>query len=192
MNFKALKTTALSLFMLGVFAVGTSQTTKKEIKTNKSEIAWVGKKLTGEHDGTIAVQSGYMNFENNLLVGGELIIDMTSIEVEDLSGDSKRDLENHLKSDDFFGVSSFPVAILEIVKAVHKGGDNYEVMANLTIKGITKSINFNLMAGKKYATADFKIDRAQYNVRYGSKTFFSDLGDKFIEDKFDISATIRF
>lgn len=186
------KSFILSILVLSAFSFAPNKKEKKEIKPNKSKITWTGKKVGGEHTGTIELHSGHIFVKNGELVGGELIINMRSIAVTDLSGKSKTDLEKHLKSDDFFGAEAFPVAILKITSAKKTGRDLYKVKANLTLKGITQSITFEMMAGKHYATANFQIDRSKYNVRYGSKSFFDDLGNKFIYDLFDVSATIRF
>ena len=102
-------------------------------------------------------------------------------------------LEGHLKSDDFFGVQNFPAATLKITKVKAKG-DGYNVMADLTIKGITEPVEFMATVKEKdgmiHAMSDIKIDRSKYNVRYGSNSFFDNLGDKAIYDEFDLSVNL--
>ena len=89
---------------------------KKVVK--KSSITWLGKKVTGEHSGTIGLKSGYLQMEGEKMTGGEFVIDMTSLAVTDLQGEYKGNLEGHLSSDDFFGVANYPTSTLTIKKAL--------------------------------------------------------------------------
>lgn len=166
-------------------------TLKKKIDIKESQVTWIGKKMTGEHSGTIQLKDGFFLMENEDLVGGEFTIDMNSIEVTDLSGEDKTNLEGHLKSDDFFGTEVYPLSNM-VFKSITKKGDVYQITANLTIKEITHPITFDLKMDKGSASAKFQIDRAKYNVRYGSGSFFSNLGDKTIYDKFDVAVTLKF
>jgi len=68
--------------------------------------------------------------------------------------------------------------------------NKYDITADLTIKGITKPINFTATMNENTATADITVDRAKYNVRYGSGSFFEGLGDKMIYDNFDLSVKL--
>jgi polyisoprenoid-binding protein YceI len=168
-----------------------------EIKPKNTEIKWVGKKVMGQHDGTIKLESGKLNWENNTIIGGEFVIDMSSIKVKDLKkGKKRQSLESHLKNDDFFAVDKHPKAKL-VLKNVNLGkGGKYEFLGALTIKGITKPISFegDITKGEKKikAKADIKVNRTLYDIKYKSKSFFKDLGDKFIEDIFTIDVSISF
>lgn len=157
-----------------------------------SEITWNGYKVTGQHEGTINMQSGDLTMDaNGALTGGTIVIDMSSIKTTDLTGEYAGKLEGHLKSDDFFGTTTFPTSTLKITKVASKGtpGD-YKVSADLTIKGKTNPIKFYANITDKVATATIKIDRTEYDVRYGSGSFFDSLGDKTIYDEFDINVKL--
>ena len=162
------------------------------ISKANSEITWKGYKVTGKHFGSIELKKGMFNYEDGQLKGGEIWIDMSTIKVEDIQGEYAQKLEGHLKSDDFFGVANFPTAHFKITRVVSRGtpGD-YKVIGDLTIKESTKEIKFlanvSEESGKMVATADITIDRSDYNVRYGSGSFFDNLGDKTIYDEFDLS-----
>jgi len=78
------------------------------VNTEQSVIKWKAYKVTGQHNGTVKVQSGNLEFDGDMLQGGEFTIDMASITVGDLEGKYKQKLEGHLKSEDFFGVESIP------------------------------------------------------------------------------------
>ena len=165
---------------------------KKEIKVENSKVIWKGYKVTGSHQGTIALQSGNLTFEANKLVGGEFVIDMTTITNTDLEGDYKGKLEGHLKSDDFFGVATFPTASLVFKEVKSTGKNSYAVKGDLTIKGIKNPISIDISIYGSKATASVKIDRTKFDVRYGSTSFFDNLKDKAIYDEFDLVTDLEF
>lgn len=163
------------------------------VDTNESVISWKGYKVTGEHSGTINIKNGDLKFEEGALVGGGFDIDMTSLKVTDIQGEYAQKLEGHLKSGDFFGVDKFPSAKFVITKISAKGtpGD-YKVTGDLTIKETTKEIRFyaHVNEDRKSATAEITIDRTDFDVRYGSGSFFDSLGDKTIYDDFDLNVKL--
>jgi len=165
-----------------------------KIKVDESTIAWVGHKVTGEHNGTIGIKDGSLTINDGMLAGGTITIDMTTITDLDQQGAGKTKLENHLKSDDFFGVETYPTATLTITKVNTAGNGKYTITADLTIKGITNPVTFDALVKNDTkqitATADIKVDRTLYNVRYGSGKFFDNLGDKAIYDVFDLNVKL--
>ncbi|WP_303315568.1 YceI family protein [Flavivirga abyssicola] len=181
--------TVVTLFTLSFTAIDKN---KKEIKTDKSKVVWKGYKVTGSHEGTIAIQSGFLNFEGDKLTGGEFVIDMTTINTTDLDGEYKGKLDGHLKSDDFFGVAAHPTAKLVFVKVKTTGKNSYEVTGDLTIKGKTNPITFAISVYGNKATATLKVDRTKYDVKYGSTSFFEGLKDKAIYDEFDLVSDLEF
>lgn len=164
----------------------------KIIKITNSKVVWKGYKVTGSHEGLITVQSGMLNFKDEKLVGGEFTIDMTTITATDLEGEYKGKLEGHLKSDDFFGVEKYPTAKLIFSKVKATGKNSYEITGDLTIKGKTNPITFNLSVYGNKANASLKIDRTKYDVKYGSTSFFDGLADKAIYDDFDLVVDLEF
>jgi polyisoprenoid-binding protein YceI len=166
---KNLKSIALALVAL--VTLSTSAQTKK-VDAAKSTINWVGKKVTGSHEGTINLKDGALVFKGNKLAGGSFTVDMTSINTTDLEGKGKANLDGHLKSDDFFGTENHPTANLVIKKIADKGNGVYGVNADLTIKGKTNTIGFEITVAGNTATADLKVDRTKYDIKYGSGSFF--------------------
>ena len=165
---------------------------KKEVNTENSTITWKGYKVTGSHTGTITIKSGDLTFNNDQLVGGNFTIDMLSIRVTDLDGEYGQKLEGHLKSDDFFGVTNFPEASLVFTNVKATGKNAYEVVGQITIKGKTENITFDLSVYGNKANAALKIDRTKFDVRYGSTSFFDGLKDKAIYDEFDLVVDLEF
>ncbi|PHR10428.1 MAG: lipid-binding protein [Sphingopyxis sp.] len=192
-----MKNRILNLAIVAVVAfIGFSFTvkegTKKEVKIEKSKVVWKAYKVTGSHVGTIALKEGSLTFEKDKLIGGKFTIDMTTIINTDQEGEYKEKLEGHLKSDDFFGVKTYPTSSLIFKKVRAIGKNSYKVTGNLTIKGITNPIDFEVSIYGKKATATLKVDRAKYNVRYGSTSFFDNLKDKAIYDEFDLIVDLEF
>ena len=188
-----MKTTMKTLLLLAIVLVGTAFTTnpieRKEVK--EGTITWTGKKILGSHTGTIDLKSGYLEMEGENLIGGMFEVDMTSIKNTDLGPDYKAKLEGHLKSGDFFNVEEFPTATLKI-KGARKKGNVYNVMGDLTIKGVTENVNFEIAMGETGARATVVIDRTKYGIKYGSGDFFDDLGDKSISNNFNLDVVMKF
>ena len=179
----------------GLAFTGAEKMESYTVDTAQSTIEWKGYKVTGKHNGTVKVQSGSLDFDGEELVGGNFVIDMSSITVLDLQGEYKAKLEGHLKSEDFFGVEQHPTASFVINKVISRGAPgDYRIEGDLTIKETTKPIKFNARieeeGGQRVAVADITLDRAEYNVRYGSGSFFDNLGDKTIYDEFDLTVNL--
>lgn len=181
------------MVMALVVASLTASAQNKKIDVKKSSIGWVGKKVTGQHSGTINFSEGTLVFNGKKLRGGKFTVDMNSITVTDLeAGKGKEKLEGHLKADDFFGTDKFGTATLEIKLISANGDDTYNVTADLTIKGISKPVNFTIAVKGNKATANLKVDRTKYDIKYGSGSFFDNLGDKAINDEFELNVSLQF
>ncbi|GGI58131.1 YceI family protein [Winogradskyella haliclonae] len=185
-------TATLVIIAFMTFSFTTLEGDKKDIKIERSKVVWKGYKVTGSHTGNISIKSGQLIFDNNQLKGGQFIIDMSTITVTDLEGDYKNQIEGHLKSDDFFGVTKFPQASLTFTDVKVTGKNSYRVIGNITIKGKTESVSFDLSIYGNKANASLKIDRTKFDVRYGSNSFFDGLKDKAIYDEFDIIVDMEF
>ena len=168
---------------------------KIAINLEKSVVKWKGSMLFsfGNHFGTVDFKAGSLEFENNEIKDGSFVVDMTTIVNTD--GDYSEDLVNHLKNEDFFDVEKFPYANIKITSATKKEEGQYSITADLTIKGITHPITFTSevkINGEEFiGTASFKIDRTKWGVKYGSGSFFKDLGDKMILDDIDFNIILK-
>jgi polyisoprenoid-binding protein YceI len=186
------KKISLITLLLVVATTAWGQSSVIKINPSESNIHWLAKKVTGQHEGNINFIEGGFELDGKQLAGGSFIVDMSSIMCTDLTGTYKDKLEGHLKSDDFFGVEKFPKASLVITKSEMKMENHHLVSADLTIKGITHPINFEMhMEGNK-AMAKLVIDRSKFNVRFGSNSFFDNLGDKAIDDEFELDINLKF
>lgn len=187
------KTIAAALIIATItFAFTTIEDGKKEVKVETSSVTWKGYKVTGSHAGSIALKQGSLDFKDGKLAGGEFVIDMTTIENTDMEGEYKAKLEGHLKSDDFFGVATYPTAKLVFNTVKSTGKNSYEVTGDLTIKDKTNPVTFDMSIYGNKATANIIIDRTDYEVRYGSASFFDNLQDKAIYDEFDLITDLEF
>ncbi len=164
------------------------------VDATKSTFKWTGKKVTGSHWGYVKFSKGQLITNGNNITGGTFTVDMTTMDVQDIQGEYAGKLLGHLKSDDFFGVEKHAASTLVIKKATVKQGTTYDVVADLTIKGITSEVTFPATITKDATTltaqAAFKINRTKYDIKYRSGSFFSDLGDKAISDDFEVEVNI--
>lgn len=180
-------------FALLIIVSSTAFAQNKTINAATSNINWVGKKVTGQHSGTIKIKSGTLVFKKDKLKGGSIVVDMTTISTTDLkAGEGKEKLDGHLKAADFFGVEKHPTSKIDFKKIADKGNNVYTVTADLTIKNIKKSITFDITATTTSATAALKVDRTKYDIKYGSGSFFDGLGDKAINDEFELNVSLKY
>jgi len=179
---------------------------KEEVKVEKtnmvnnldlttSVMTWKGTKPTGSHNGTVSFTSGGMVVENGVLKEGEFVIDMSTIKNLDMAGsEGAGKIEKHLKAPDFFDVALYPSSKFVITSVLQVEG-NMTVTGNLTIKDVTKSITIPASVSTLDGVTTFKselfnIDRADFNVKYGSKRWIEGLKDKFIDDLVEMSFTV--
>lgn len=164
----------------------------KKVNAENSKITWLAKKVTGQHEGTVNLKEGALILKDGKLVGGKFAMDMTSINTTDLEGNMKEKLDGHLKSDDFFSTAKNPTAELAFKTIADKGNGVYTVTADLMIKKISNPITFEISVSDAGASTKLTIDRTKYDIKYGSGSFFDNLGDKAIYDDFDINVDLKF
>lgn len=173
-----MKTLVRSIAFLASFAAVAAMAETKAIDTKESHIAWKGTKVTGEHFGKLYYKEGKLDVENGKIKGGEFVVDINTLTVEDLKGEWADKFIGHMKNEDFFEVTKFPTAKL-VVKSV----EGNKVKGDLTIKGKTNPVEFTYKEDKGVYTGDLEFDRTKFNMVYGSGSVFKGLGDKMIHDK---------
>ncbi|MCP9198364.1 YceI family protein [Gramella sp. GC03-9] len=182
-------------------ATAEAEAAKFSVDTEASVIEWQGSKPTGNHTGTISIAQGTFMATDSLIQSGNFVIDMNSIEVTDLEGEDKTDLEAHLKGTvegqegDFFNVNKFPEATFEVTGITEKEGQKM-LQGNLTIKEETKNISIPVSINQdgeniQITSEQFAIDRTKWNVNYGSKSVFDGLGDNFINDDIELTIDLK-
>jgi len=187
---------AAALFSIAVFA-GSDEGETYKINAEKSTIFWTGKKVTGEHTGTLAIKSGMVKVENGKPVSASFDIDMTTIKVTDITdAGTNSKLVGHLSSDDFFGVKSYPVGKFEAtsfteIKGASGRDANYTIKGKLTLKGKTQEVMVKAFVGMKgsglVSNGSATFDRTKHDIKYGSGSFFDNLGDKAIYDDVELT-----
>ena len=198
---KVLMTTTAAFLICGFAIANGPGTTKTIYQADKetSSVTWKGKKVTNEHNGTLGMKDATIIMDGENFVSANIVFDMNEITCTDLNEEYGAKLIGHLKSDDFFSVASHPTALFRaseftMLRAPDENGNNYRVTGNLTIKGVTNEISFP--DSIKSAEETLKIngtaifDRSKWNIRYGSGSFFDDLGDQLIYDDVEISFSI--
>lgn len=174
-----------------------------DIDLAASTIHWKGYKIMGNHTGTINLSEANLQFDNGNITGGHFIADMKSVKVTDLMDDGeeeeeapeeveedKNDLAGHLMDGDFFDAGNFPTAKFEITNA-EASGNAYQITGNMTIKDVTDPVTFVAKLDNNTFTATVPVDRTKFGVKYGSGTFFENLGDRAIKDVFDLEVSLK-
>ncbi len=159
------------------------------VDVERSTIEWSAKKVGGGHTGTVKITDGTLIYTGKALKGGSFQMNMSSI-----TSDNAR-VTNHLKSDDFFSAEKNPMSKFEITKVTSAGTDRVNITGNLSIKGFTHPVTFpasvKQQKGVLVAVASgIRVDRTKYDIKFRSKTFFGDIGDKAIDDEFELSINL--
>jgi polyisoprenoid-binding protein YceI len=189
------KQTIIALLILVTAFAFTGKNDEYTVNTDQSKLTWVGRKVTGEHTGNISIADGKLVADGKTLKAGSFKIDMASITNQDIEDESYRQkLLGHLKSDDFFSTDKHAQSTFVITKVTPGAGNQYQIKGNLTIKGITKEIEFpaTVQVDEKQVIAKAKVvvDRTQYDIKYGSGSFFDNLGDKAIDNNFELNVNL--
>lgn len=162
------------------------------VDNKESIVAWKGSSVHGKHEGYVYVSKGELMIEDGQLMGGTVLIDMSTIEGDDHRSDNN--LIGHLKDLDFFDVKKFPYSTVEITKVDSINGGSMSVTGNLTIKGITHPVAFpartEFSSGVVKANGKLTIDRTQWGIRYKSGKFYDILADEIISDSIEFQIKI--
>ena len=175
-----------------------SQTLSQSINVIKSNVKWYGDEITGkQHYGSLKFKEGNIILTgtgkiSDKIISGNFIVDMTSLNVEDMTGRGKNSLEGHLKSDDFFSVSKFNYAYLKILKINDPVNGVQTINGDLIIKGISHPVTFTMELNGKKAKSNLIFDRTKYDVKFRSGNFFQNLGDKLIYDDIKLEVSLEF
>jgi hypothetical protein len=161
-----------------------------KIDNKQSLITWKGSmKLSPEekHVGYIFISKGDLWEENNQLVGGEVEIDMHSMEYADKK--DKNTPIQHLKSEDYFDVKKNPTAAIVITKIEKLSDSSFTITANLTIKGVTNQLSFpatiKIENGILNANAQFSIDRTKWGITYRAERFYEKIADYTVSNEIE-------
>ena len=162
------------------------------INPDQSIIVWTGREVTtSKHFGNIYFASGQFEVKSGLISSGEFVVDMTTIDNQDLPEDRRGRLEAHLKSDDFFSVESHPTALLSILSSESLADGKWLVSGELTIKTFTHPVEFEMLNSNDGWKANLVFDRSKYEVKFRSGTFFENLGDKLIYDDIELAINLK-
>ncbi len=145
----------------------------------------------------LELDSGVFTVNNGKVESGSFLIDMKSIVNLDIPVDDENNakLVGHLKSPDFFDVEKYPSAAFEVTGFEEKEGKTM-LSGNLTLKEKKNNVTFPVVVSSEgdsftITSEMFTIDRSKWDVKYGSKSFFDNLGDKFINDDIELKITLK-
>lgn len=170
-----------------------------KVDTASSSIQWKASKVTGDsHNGNISVKEGTVEVADGAIKSGTIVTDMATITNADLakSPDYQKKLVDHLKSEDFFGVTKKgqETSTFNITSVEKKSATEILVKGTLTMIGQTHPVEFpatvKMDKGQLTGTANLKLDRTKWGLKYGSGKFFKNLGDKMINDEFELTLNL--
>ena len=171
-----------------------------KLQPQLSVLGWEGAAVTHAHKGTIQFTGGDLQVNNNMVVGGTATVDMKTIKATDITdADSQGKFVGHMSSADFFDAPAFPTSTFKItsitpIKGAAADADNATITGDMTIKGVTQKISVPAKVGVKNGVASVTgkvtIDRTKFGLKYGSKSFFTSIGDKAINDTFDLTFNV--
>ena len=198
----------------GAKEVNQSKTGEKwDLNVSDSKIEWIGTKVTGYHTGIVPLKSGNIYVDNGNVTGGKFVMDVANMSVSGPKGvdtASNKKLLGHLKSADFFDVTTYPEARFELTDVKpYKGGPvkdsadaredeiseykvadpTHMISGNLTMKGVTKNIEFpariTVSGNTAEAIAKFNINRKEWGIVYKGKP------DDLIRDEIHLGISIK-
>lgn len=169
-----------------------NKVTMMVVNIEKSVINWKGSMLFsfGQHNGTVNFKEGYVQMEKGKISGGKFVVEMNSI--VDENGSNNSDLVSHLKNEDFFEVEKYPESKLVFKNFEYVDINRMKIEADLTIKGITKSItlyNVDYYPNELKISTKFKIDRTDFGVNYSSKGL-AEVKDHAISDAIELEVIV--
>lgn len=184
-------------FIVAVLALSTVSSFAQTFKVDPalSKIVYVGKKVTGEHTGTITLKSGSVTLKGDEIEKGEFVADMNSLTSTDITDpEYNKKYVVHMTSPDFFDTSKYPESKL-VINSSKKTAKGLEVKGNLTLLGQTKPVAFTVTVVKKTDSefsgkSNLTLNRTNWGLKYGSTSFFKGLGDKAINDEFTLAVEI--
>ncbi len=134
--------------------------------------------FTVRHMMVAKVRGSFSEYSAEITVGENPLDSTLSAVVQMASIDTGNgDRDGHLRTNDFFSIDEFPTMTLRSTSIEAKGGD-YVLHADLTIKGVTKSVAFDLeFAGtgqdpwgntKAGFTASTTINRKDFGIEWNA------------------------
>lgn len=162
----------------------TADTLRLDIQ--KSKIQWVVTEMRGirRRTGIVSFKNGFFLVRKDKLVGGNFIVAMETIDVTDIPTNEKiarNNLLNHLKSVDFFNIVEYPQSLFELTNIQNVGSDSLRISGNLSIREITKNIEFFAHQNDSVFRANFKFNRFDWNIAYKGSWADKTLVDKDVE-----------
>lgn len=165
------------LFSLAAMAFGMAAfAAEYKLTGDNTKIEWTGTKKAGKHVGGFKKLSGTCTCDGDPT---KAKLEVT-IETDSIHSDDEK-LTGHLKNKDFFDVSTNPTSTFKATK-IEKDGEKVKITGDFTLCGKTKSITFPATVTEKDGTlnltAEFKINRTEYGMKYGAGMIDDDVALK--------------
>ncbi|MBO6605778.1 YceI family protein [Psychroserpens sp.] len=182
---KNLKHTFVLLLSL-VFVTAWSQNQK--LNTKNSTFSWTGKAAFNAYalTGSLKAEKGQVTINNDKIESLNVIINMKSLDHEN------SDLKSHLRSADFFEVTTYTKATFKLIKPAKIENGKATVIGMMTIKGQSKQETIELTIKEDTLSFSHIMDRTAYGIKYNSPSFFKKMKENAIADNFELKGTLVF
>ncbi len=160
--------------------------TLHEAVVDTASINWTGYGEIGGYSltGSVQLKQANITLDSNRLKNALVTIDLTTI------SHKEEQLQKHLRGKDFFDVIKYPTAIFEASSIVYSDAQTATITGTMNMKGINREIAFpvNIKQTSRgmVVRGNISIDRTRFGIKYNSSSFFGDLGDQAIQNKFDL------
>ena len=175
-----MKNTIILLTVIISLSMSSMAQSMFKVNSEKSKFSWTGYASVGDYapTGTIQLSSGTLNFDGLNISKAVFEFNMKTITQEN------KDLQKHLRNEDFFDVEKYPKATFILGKIM-----NNQATGLLKIKGVQKRISFPITIKKSEKEisiqANINVNRTDFGIKYNSTSFFANLGDYAIKDNFE-------
>ena len=183
---KKIKNILVFFCIFGVFIFNNSYAKSYQIDDAKSKITFSAFHAGNQFIGEIKKYQSKIDFDQKNLKNSkiEVIFDMNSFKTgNDMYYET-------LPTNDWFDIKNHPEGYFKAIKIIKNSNNNFKMIGNLTIKNITKEINFdfnlkNITKNIVHAKSDFKINRLDFNIGRDS-----DDSGEWVDLKIDINLNL--
>ncbi|MEJ5265217.1 MAG: YceI family protein [Bacteroidales bacterium] len=188
---------AAAFLLAGLFAQGGLQAQSKwQVDKAHSTV-----KFSVQHLVISEVEGSFRTFDGSIVSKNDDFTDAVidfSVDVNSINTDNEM-RDNHLKSDDFFNAAKFPKMTFKSKSFKKVSGNKYELVGDLTIRDVTKTVKFDVTYGgtvkdpygniKAGFKASAVINRFDYGLKWNALT---EAGGAVVGNEVNVSLKLEF
>ncbi len=185
---------ASALLSLSSSLVSAADTKNYKIDGSHSNVGFTARHMISRVNGEFADFDGHFSFNPEDLKMSKVTASVKAASIS--TKDKKRD--DHLRSDDFFGVKKFPTLEFVSKQVTEAGQQKYKMVGDLTMHGVTKSVTFDLeylgesddpWGGHRAGfTAKTKVNRKDFGMNWNKVL---DKGGVLVGDEVEVMINVE-